>query len=76
MGESKTAQADWVEDKDTCLGHANKDMTEKRECFVSLAVLSKTYQLKMGDIVKAKVRALSEIGWGEYGPPNNDGFRM
>jgi hypothetical protein len=51
-------------------------MTEKRECFVSIATLKKTYQIQMGQVVRAKVRALNDLGWGEYGPPNSDGFKM
>lgn len=30
----------------------------------------------MGQVVRAKVRALNDQGWGEYGPPNSDGFKM
>ena len=43
---------------------------------VPLSVLEKVYGLQFGEAVHAKVRAENDIGWGDYGPSNNDGFNM
>ena len=69
----KTQTGDFIEVTDLCDGSIEQVVTEMQCSFEMLDVLEDPLWLEQGDLIVAKVRAINQIGYGEYSSTNTLG---